>query len=206
MQQNWRRWRRRSAALGAVSVLAAGLAVVAGPSSAAHAIPGSVPCPTVYDVHYGDDRPGGYGALIGAAKVISSSPGFLISDGRVVTNDLDIPVTVTFSSSVAKTFTTSITTKVTTETALIKLFKLEVSVTITSTTTTQLGVSAQLVVAPHTTVIGEYGAFSFIVTFDAQYYTKYNTTSPPTCFPQGGLVRETVVVPTVAEGWRFVNG
>lgn len=164
--------------------------------------------------------PGTPGGLPGHAiweghrrNLVSSSPAFLVSDGRSVQNDLNTPISATFTSQVSKTH--SITVTVGTSADLRDWLQLNVSTQIVSSRTTAIGVSATTEVPPHSRVLGEYGLEGFDVTYDVQtlFATKFgygSETIPPS--PSGGGVvqcqddgtqRVTTEAPTFIEGWRF---
>lgn len=199
-----RRWRRRLIMLVALPALVSSfaVAVTAGPASAEFGSGDGpqVPCPTQpYDVI----STAGPFANLAKPLVVASSLTFNKSDGRIVQNDLDIPIVATFSSSVSKTYTVAQTSLIEiSASTLIGTFKTSISTTITESKTTQIGVSAQVTVPPHSVMIGDYGIAAYDVVYDAQVIRKV---------PSGNcylLTRATergvsANVPTVDEGWRF---
>jgi hypothetical protein len=138
--------------------------------------------------------------------VISANPSFLPSESRVVVNDLDTPITATFTSQLTQTFTIAGTAGVTFNN-LFNFMNINVSTTITSTTTTAIGVTAQASVPPHSRVIGEYGVDAYDVTFDAYKVLRRERIG-------GCWVRESTMgyevaqalAPTNIQGWRVRLG
>src|SRR5688572_19163317 len=96
--------------------------------------------------------------------VISANETFQPSESRIVVNDLDTPVTATFSSQTSRTFTIAVQSGVSFNN-LLSFMNVNVSTTITSSTTTQLGVSTTATVPAHGAVIGDYGVNVYDVTF-----------------------------------------
>lgn len=199
-QSGGRRWRHRLITLVTLPALVSALAVAvtAGPASAAFGP--TVPCPTQpYDVIFSAGRFATYAKPI----VVASSLTFNKSDGRIVQNDLDIPVVATFSSSVSKTYTVAQTSLIEISAAtLIGTFKTSISTTITDSKTTQIGVNAQVTVPPHSVMIGDYGIAAYDVIYDAQVISKVADGS---CQLRNDSTERgvSINVPTVDEGWRF---
>lgn len=132
---------------------------------------------------------------------ISATPTFNVSDSRVAVNNLDSPISVTFTSSKSKTFTLSATAGM--EATLTEKLKATVSTTITSSRTTQIGVSVTAPVPARSTIQGDYGIQAYNVTFRATTITKYQSTifPVPVC-DYSGPETQTVNAPTTVEGWR----
>jgi hypothetical protein len=139
-------------------------------------------------------------------NVISSHPSFLTSESRVVVNDLDTPVTATFTSQTSRTFGISATAGVT-FTGLFGFLNVNVSSTITSSTTTSIGVNAQGTVPPHNRMYGDYGVDAYDVEFTAYWVIK--THAPNACWVWADTMGYEVVhatAPTYIQGWRLRLG
>jgi hypothetical protein len=139
-------------------------------------------------------------------SVISANPSFLPSESRIVVNDLDSPITATFTSQLTQTFTIAGTAGVTFNN-LFNFMNINVSTTITSTTTTAIGVTAQAAVPAHSRVIGEYGVDAYDVTFNA--YKVLRRQSIGGCWVQEstmGFEVAQALAPTNIQGWRVRLG
>jgi hypothetical protein len=193
------RWRHRLVALAA-PVLLSGLVVgtTASPASAIELNFPVVPCPAQpYDVLSSDSD--GDPAWLAKPVVLASTRIFIKSDGRDVLNELDFPVSATFTSSVSKTHTVSQTTthEYTTQT-LIGTFRRSVADTVTDTKTTQIGISATVAVPPHSLLIGEYGIILYDIVYDSHLIFKKSNVCK-----RVNLEHTFTTAPTVDESWRF---
>jgi len=182
----------------AVSVVTAGGLIVADPAVAfadtAVAVH-QVPCPSWVD--YG--RTGWQGD---PQSVVAANPVFQASDVRFAINDQDTPQTVTFSSTTSTTFSITGSTSVSIG-PLWQFLTINVSASITQSTTTSIGVSVQATVPPHTQVVGEYGVESFDVTYNG-YVVVYRP-AVGGCWVRNdtnGFQQETVRAPTFGQGWH----
>jgi hypothetical protein len=185
--------RHRIAATAALCALAASGLLVATPAASAEYVVG---CPTD-NVEVRFQFPGTFHLL--APTVLGVQSTFNQSDGREVVNGLDYPIQATFTSQVSRTFTIQASASISTET-LLNFFKATVSVQITKSTTTQIGVNAQMAVPPFSRVVGLYGTEAYWVTYVVNDYKVVS----------GGCVwlRNTVETrnaPTIVEGWRFAT-
>jgi len=131
---------------------------------------------------------------------VSSTPTFNVSDSRIAINDLGVPITVTFTSSQSRTFTIAVTASM--QLKLKEWLTATVSSTITTSRTTQVGVSVTTPVPAHSTIQGDYGVEAFNVTF--QVHTDRMLVGGgfgPMCL-DFGTATMTVNAPTTVEGWR----
>jgi hypothetical protein len=138
--------------------------------------------------------------------LVSAAPTFLVADARSVQNDLDTPVSVTFTSQ--QSLTTSVTTNVGTSASLFDFLTVNVSTSIVQSRTTSIGVSTTATVAPHTRLLGQYGVEAFNVVYDVQTLRLITpaATAPPstnTGCQDRGTQRLATTAPTVVEGWRL---
>jgi len=133
--------------------------------------------------------------------LVAASPTFNVSDSRVAINDLDTPISVTFTSSQSRTFTISATASMTAK--LAEWLSLTVSGTITRSRTTQIGVSVTASVAPHTTIQGDYGvqAYNAIYQVHTDEMLIWSNPFHLTCSDLG-TAQQSVNAPTTVEGWR----
>jgi hypothetical protein len=138
--------------------------------------------------------------------VVSAQPSFLTSESRVVVNELDTPVTATFTSQASRTFTIAATAGVSFS-GLFGFLSANVSSTITSSTSTSLGVNAQAVVPPQARMFGDYGVDAYDVSFDAYKVLRRGTGGG--CWVQAstmGYEVHSATAPTYIQGWRLRLG
>lgn len=192
---------RRLRRLVTCLLLAAG-AFVAGLPGTAYA--GFSPCPpgVLPASTPGGAQPNLTGGTVYLYTLVSSAPTFNASDSRAVTNGLDSPISATFTSQVSQTFSLSAT--VGSSVSLFKFLTASVSVSIQSSRTTSIGVSATATVPPHSRVQGDYGVDAFNVTYDMQAYRWVGGLNA--CQISGSPIRVTSNAPTNIEGWRFTAG
>ncbi|MBO4204845.1 hypothetical protein [Micromonospora echinofusca] len=159
-------------------------------------------CPSGMDwdlLHWSSSGSRTYRAYI--FEDISSVPTFNVSDSRVAVNNLDSPISVTFTSSKSQTFTLTASTSM--KGTLFEVLEASVDTSITMSRTTQIGVSVTATVPAHSTVQGDYGVRAYDVTFRAITVIKYDSPflSRPAC-DYSGPETHTVNAPTTVEGWR----
>jgi len=131
--------------------------------------------------------------------ILAATPTFYASDGRVVENNLDSPISATFTSSQSQTYTVTVNVGFTSQ--LVQNLQTSVSTSITSSRTTAIGVNAAVTVPPHSRVLGLYGVEAYDVTYDAHRVWRHAGNSS-VCFDQG-IRRGSTPAPTIVEGWRF---
>jgi hypothetical protein len=138
---------------------------------------------------------------------LSATPKFLISDGRTLTNNTDLPVTYTIASSVSQTFSVSATAGITANAG--SYLTASVSSNIVMSRTTALGVTLSTTVPPRSTFIAEYGVDGFDVSYLVEAWsTVYVGDNPPPtdvqwgCTEMGTFPQQTLA-PTHLEGWRL---
>jgi len=201
--------RRRSltrivARLAVVTLLSgACLAITAGQASAA-----TVPCPD-----------GATWKVVSVFRTLktweairvtlqSSTPVFLVSDGRFLDNGLDVPANYTVTSSVS--LTVSVTASTGVDINVPDWLKSTVSTSITASRTTSVGVSISTEVAPHTRVIAEYGLNAYSVDYLIERWRAYTDIrkSPVAGGPctATGYFPQHTDGPTNVEGWRLRVG
>jgi hypothetical protein len=193
--------RRLTAPLLALALAASGALVATSPipAYAGTAIKVvQVPCPG-----WAGSAPGWYATPLG---VVQAQPSFLTSESRIVVNDLGTPITATFTSQTSRTFTIAVSSGVSVS-GLFGFLSANVSTTITSSTTTSIGVTAQATVPAHSQVIGDYGVNSYHVTFDA--YKVLRRQNIGGCWVKEstmGFEVEQATAPTNIQGWRVRLG
>ena len=138
-------------------------------------------------------------------NVVSVEPGFLIAEGRVAVNDLEYPITVTFTNTVTTTFT--LNASIGASARLTEWLTVTVSSAITSATAVAIGISTTASVPAFSRVYGDYGVESFNVTFDAEYV--FRRAAIGGCWIReydGGITRASASAPTYRQGWRVYEG
>lgn len=128
-----------------------------------------------------------------------------MTESRIVVNDLDVPVTATFSSQESHTFTIAVTSGVTFSN-LFGFLNVNVSSTITSSTTTQIGVTAGTTVPPHSAVIGDYGVNVYDVTFMGYVVIRRSIGGCWVHESTMGHEEQYTPAPTYIQGWRLRDG
>jgi len=168
---------------------------VAGAGGAVRVV--EIPCPGWV--------PGGVGVWGQAESVISANSTFMVADSRVVVNDLDTPVTATFTAQESRTFSIGATSGVS-FTNLFGFLNINVSSTITSSTTTSIGVSTTGTVPPHSRVVGDYGVEAYEVTFMGYEVIRRSIGG---CWVREDTMGHNVSytpAPTYIQGWRLRQG
>jgi hypothetical protein len=190
---------RRIAFVVGIAVATAGtMAAVGPPASADTAIPVvQIACPSWV--------PSAVGVWGQPESVVSASSTFQVADSRVVVNDLDTPVTATFTSQVSRTFTIAVTSGVSFNN-LAGFLNINVSSTITSSTTTQIGVSTTATVPAHGSVIGDYGVEAYDVTFNGYVVIRRSIGGCWVNANTMGHSTEFTPAPTYIQGWRLRAG
>jgi hypothetical protein len=192
------RWRRRFTILAALATLASGMGVVtAAPASADQAVPiHEIPCPDWVPRW----QPGSYGQILGNVDV---QPVFLVADSRIVRNDLDTPITATFTSQVSASWQVTVGIGLTMQN-VVQHMNITINNSIVSGITTQIGVSTQAPVPPHSAVVGDYGVEAYHVVYDA-YVVRVRDHAPGRCWIRSdtnGVYRTASWAPTYIQGWR----
>jgi hypothetical protein len=202
-QRRRRRFRGRTVVLGVVAGLLASLMTTVG-SGAAHA--DGIACPSIAkaDWKLRPARPPIWEGVVYTLQTVT--PTFNVSDARSVGNQLDTPVSATFTSQQSKTYSLSVT--VGSSASLWGFLTANVSATIVQSRTTSLGVSATVTVPPHGQVNGLYGVDAYIVTYDAHKYWHIGSSPPKagdrSCVDKGLVTGQSTNAPTYVEGWRLV--
>lgn len=200
-----RRWRAR---LGVVTSIAVLLSELLTPSAAyAGAV---IPCPagiTEWRHIAQTGRPPvhiweGY-----RFTTLSVTPQFLISDGRFLDNNTDLPISYTISSSVSKTYSVSVTTGVTAN--IGSYLTTNVSSNIVMTRVTAVGVSLTTTVPPRTRLIAEYGVEGYNVSYGVEAWRvrriKSGTPATGDQCEELGYYPQNTIAPTHLEGWRLTT-
>jgi hypothetical protein len=193
-----RRWRRRLAVLAAVATVASGMGIIsAAPAVADTAVPvHEISCPDWVPRW----QPGSYGQILGNVEV---TPVFLVADSRIVRNDTDNTITGTFTSQVSATWQVTVGVGLTMQN-VVQHLNVTINTSIVSGITTQLGVSTQTPVPPHSAVVGDYGVESYHVVYDA-YVVFVRDRMPGRCWIRSdtnGVYRTASWAPTHIQGWR----
>lgn len=133
-------------------------------------------------------------------SLVSSTPTFNIADTRVATNNLTQPIQVTFSSQQSKTYSVSVTA--TMGTSFFDFLSASVSVNVTQSRTTAVGVSTTANVPPGRTARGDYGVHAFNVVADVRVIqrTMFWSSGREACGDYYQHRNDNV--PTTLEGWR----
>lgn len=134
--------------------------------------------------------------------MVTATPAFYASDGRVVDNALDTPISATFTS--LQTRTLQISTMIGTSGQLVNKLQTTVSATIVATRSTAIGVSGMVTVPPHSRVVGTYGVEGFDIAYTGQTVWRW-AASPTVCWDRGTR-QGAVSAPTYLEGWKFTAG
>ncbi|MEU4565034.1 hypothetical protein [Micromonospora sp. NPDC023956] len=175
-----------------VGLAVASLVVVTPAAAQAGAI---VACPT--DLQYWNR----YGSVWEAHRyrIVSSTPVFLASDGRAVSNGLTYPVSATVTAT--QTRTHQVTTSVGVATQLTEQLTINVSTQIVQIRSTAVGVSTTFEVQPNQTVYADYGVHAYQVS----YYVEKWRARGSMC-EEWGYYPSTVTAPTYVEGWQLRLG
>ncbi|WP_431924447.1 hypothetical protein [Micromonospora wenchangensis] len=179
-----------------------GLTVTTGPANAAEPIGPRTACPDDPTIIWRGPFAGTKNVMVFEGveyTILAANPTFYASDGRVVENNLDSPISATFTSSQSQTYTVTVTVGFSSQ--LVQNLQTSVSTSITSSRTTAIGVNAAVTVPPHSRVIGLYGIEAYDVTYDAHRVWR-NAGNNTICYEQG-TSRGTTQAPTFVEGWRF---
>jgi hypothetical protein len=191
---------RRAVTVIGLALAISGVTAVVGPTAAFAGTAIKVvqiPCPSWV--------PSAVGLWGQPEYVVSSNETFRTTESRIVVNDLDVPATASFTSQESHTFTIAATSGFTFNN-LFSFLNINVSSTITSSTTTQIGVTAGTTVAPHSSVIGDYGVNVYDVTFMGYLI---NRRSIGGCWVhESDMGHEEVYTPapTYIQGWRLRAG
>lgn len=132
----------------------------------------------------------------------SSTPVFNIADTRISTNNLETPTSVTFTSQQSKTYSVSVTASM--GASFFGFLSANVSVNVTQSRTTSVGVSTTATVPSHRTVRGDYGVHAYNVVTDVRVIQRQLYWNGPGPAEGCGDYYEhrTDNVPTTLEGWQ----
>lgn len=136
---------------------------------------------------------------------MSANSTFMVANSRIVVNELDTPVTATFTSQQSRTFSIGATTGVS-FTNLAGFLNINISSTITSSTTTSIGVSMTGTVPPHSAVIGDYGVEAYDVTFIGYVVNRRSIGGCWVREDTMGHEMQYTSAPTYIQGWRLRLG
>jgi len=136
--------------------------------------------------------------------VISSWNGFQASETRVVVNNTDLPSSATFTSSVSRTFGTS--TSVGFAVNIVRWLIANVSESIMSSTTTNIGVSATGTVPPHKRLFGDYGVTTYEVDVEAYAVLVQDGGGCAVQRDTMGYEQHHATAPTNDQGWNLRIG
>jgi len=192
--------RRNLYRLSAILLAALILAVVGTPASASPAnldgFTGEIPCPTDPNIRWNKEL-----VLIHIGvqySNISATSTFFASDGRVVENTLDQPVSATFTA--AQTRTTSVSVSMGTAVQLTEKLRNTVDTRIEISRSTAIGINATVNVPPRTRTTGLYGIHGYVINYDALKILRLGKK----CYTNGLVPQPaTTNAPTFVEGWQF---
>lgn len=199
-----RTWRTRIGLVAGLAGLLAGLAVVLTPAAAsAGAI---VPCPSGISEWRKIFQYKSRTIWEGYRYTLhSSTPTFMVSDGRVLDNGTDNPISYQITSSVSQTF--SVTQTVGIQTNPTSWLTASVSTQIVASRTTAIGVSITTTVPPRSRLIAEYGVEGYYVTYAMEAWRAENYTRQPPLTgdrcEEWGYYPQSTYAPTLLEGWRL---
>ncbi|TDC20967.1 hypothetical protein E1265_19410 [Streptomyces sp. 8K308] len=195
------RWRSRVAVGAALVALTTTLTV--GTSSPAQADEGYCPSGLTWSYFYNGSFTPEY--VAGEYVINSVRPDFLVSEERVVVNGTNREITGSFTSSVSRTFSLTVTAG--TSASLFGFLSANVSASITQSTTTTTGVTATTPVPPYGRVIGQYGVEAYAVDYTIREYRSIGALPEDggLCYLHGSTAG-TSVAPTVYTGWRVIPG
>lgn len=138
------------------------------------------------------------GMTIVQYELLSVTPVFNVADTRYAQNNLDDPISVTFTSQQSRTYSISVTGSM--GASLFGFLTANVSSSIQQSRTTALGVSVTATVPAHSARKGEYGVQAYDVVY--RYTTIVHRAFSQTCFRTDPVVNQ-VNAPTNLEGWRI---
>ena len=134
--------------------------------------------------------------------LVSSTPTFNVADTRIATNNLNEPISVTFTSQQSATYTVSVTASM--GASLFGFLSANVSVNVQRSHTTSVGVSTTASVPAHRTARGDYGVHAYTVVTDVRVIQRtlyWNGIGPPELCGDY-YARRNDNVPTALEGWQ----
>jgi len=201
LPKTYTRWRiRLMAYFTTVGVVATLAAVVAPAAAQAGAM---VPCPSdiQYWHHYAYLGRLGHMYEGHRYRIVSSTPRFLPSDGRAVSNGLPYPVSATVTANQTRTF--QVTTTVGVAAQLTEQLTINVSTAIMQSRSTMIGVSTSFDVPAYSTIYADYGVHGYDVSYYVEKWHRRNNS--PTC-EEWGYYPSTVTAPTYVEGWQLRTG
>lgn len=194
----------RRIVLSVITLLLSALTFALAPGTAAGQVTGAfgpeIPCPTDPNIVwrskvFARNVVGQEGVQY---NILSSSPVFVVGESRFVDNPLDVPISATFTSSQSTTITVSVIVGTTAQ--FVDKLQRSISVNITVSRTTSIGVNATVEVPPHRRITGMYGTEAFNVGYSGQVVWKSPTGHK--CWDRGTQSSGTTA-PTTSEGWRF---
>lgn len=208
-----RRWVRRVGVVAALAGLLAGATaspVQAHPHDESGFPPqfwGHCTPPSFVHIHTLDITSGsGFRDWLWGWEIKSVTPRFIKSEGRFSTNNTDSPQNVTFTSQESRTVSFTTTHQATNTVSRQFTFGLTIQTafqltrSVTTSTTTTLGVNVAATVPPRSTVQADYGVQVFDIGFIFRNYHRRPWDQP--CRLQGEHGLQTVTVPTTDQGWQ----
>jgi hypothetical protein len=158
-----------------------------------------VPCPAnIDDVSFGFR--GTSGIYFYQYTILSSTPVFLPSEGRVLDNQTAQPVMFQIQTIQSQTFQVTVTTGF--QQSLTKELTQTVSTQIQASRTTALNVQFNTTVPPFTRFLAQYGVESFHVSFGTSVWRLRGSNN--VC-EEWGWYPQTTIAPTTTEGWRLTT-
>lgn len=177
-----------------VTLIAGFVSAIVPGSASAGAI---VPCPTDYhDV----SMPKPFEIYFYKYTILSSTPVFRVSDGRVLDNGLPFPVNYKITSSVSTTV--KVVVSVGFQSGATEQFKTNINTQIEASRTTAIGVEITATVPANSRMIAEYGVESYFINFGASVWRWRGNRG---C-EEWGWYPQTTYAPTAFEGWRLRLG
>lgn len=198
-----RTWRTRIGLVAGLASLLAGLAVVVAPAAASAAV---VPCPSGISEWRKIFQYKSRTIWEGYRYTLqSSTPTFMVSDGRVLDNGTANPITYQITSSMSQTFSVSQTVGI--QTNPTSWLTASVSTQIVFSRTTAIGVSITTTVPPRSRLIAEYGVEGYLVKYYMEAWRSDNYTRKPPLTgdrcEEVGYWPQSTYAPTLLEGWRL---
>lgn len=156
-----------------------------------------VPCPPDPD-DFGSGFRGAKGFFLYKYTILSSTPVFFVSEGRLLDNQTSQPVQYQITTSVAQTIQVTVSTGF--QQSLTKELTTTVSSQIQASRTTALNVQFSTTVPPNSRFLAEYGIQGYQVEFGASVW-KWRVGS---C-EEWGWYPQSTLAPTNVEGWRLTS-
>jgi hypothetical protein len=156
-----------------------------------------VPCPADADDFASGFR-GAKGFFFYKYTILSSTPIFFVSEGRLLDNQTSQPVQYQITTSVAQNVQVTVSTGF--QQSLTKELTTTVNSQIQASRTTSLNVQFSTTVPPNSRFLAEYGIQSYQVEFAASVW-KWRGSS---C-EEWGWYPQSTLAPTNVEGWRLTS-